>query len=88
MTHRNNHTVIEQALEEIISNGIDGLENAVSILINEAMKVERSRALGAEPWQRTETRKGYANGFKDRNLNSRIGSLRAVLSSGQSYRGS
>jgi len=75
MTHRNNNTVIEQALEEIISHGVDGLENAVSILINEAMKVERSRALGAEPWQRTATRQGYANGFKDRNLNSRLGRL-------------
>jgi putative transposase len=75
MTHRNEHIVIEQALEEIISHGVDGLENAVAILINEAMKIERTRALGAEPWQRTETRQGYANGFKDRNLNSRVGKL-------------
>ena len=75
MTHQSKHTVIEQALEEIISHGVDGLENAVSILINEAMKIERSRTLGAEPWQRTENRQGYANGFKNRNLNSRIGSL-------------
>jgi hypothetical protein len=41
---------------------MDGLETAISILLNEAMKVERSRALGAEPWQRSEQRLGYANG--------------------------
>ncbi len=28
------------------------------------MKIECSRTLGAEPWQRTPERKGYANGYK------------------------
>ncbi|OQX60349.1 MAG: hypothetical protein B5M56_11115 [Desulfococcus sp. 4484_241] len=40
--------------EAIIENGMEGLESAISILINEAMKVERSRVLGAEPWQKSE----------------------------------
>jgi transposase-like protein len=63
------------ALEQIIENGFDGLDTAVSILINEAMRVERSRALAAEPWQRTDTRKGYANGYKPKSVESRIGKL-------------
>jgi len=75
MTHPTENTAIEQVLEEIIANGMDGLEAAVSLLINEAMKVERSRALGAEPWQRSDQRRGYANGYKPRSLKSRIGKL-------------
>ena len=75
MTHRKNNTGIELVLEEIISNGVEGLKSAVSLLINEAMKVERSRTLKAEPWQRSNERLGYANGYKPRSLNTRIGKL-------------
>jgi hypothetical protein len=45
MTHHEQNTAIGQMLEAIIENGLEGLEEAVSILLNEAMKVERSRAL-------------------------------------------
>jgi transposase-like protein len=75
MTHQTENTAIEQVLEEILANGMQGLETAVSILINEAMKVERRRAWGAEPWQRSAQRRGYANGYKPRSLKSRVGKL-------------
>ena len=75
MTHVKEDSAISTALEQIIENGFDGLDTAVSILINEAMRIERSRALEAEPWQRTDTRKGYANGYKPKNVKSRIGEL-------------
>lgn len=79
MTHQQDHTAIGQMLEAVIENGMEGLDTAVSILLNEAMKVERSRALGAEPWQRSERRRGYANGYKHRSLNTRIGKLSLQL---------
>ena len=75
MTHQKEHTGIELALEEIIANGMNGLESAVALLINEAMKIERNRMIRAEPWQRTEDRIGYANGYKPRSLNTRVGAL-------------
>lgn len=75
MTHQKDNTAIGQMLEAVISDGLEGLETAVSILLNEAMKVERSRALGAEPWQRSRHRLGYANGYKPKSLNTRIGKL-------------
>jgi len=75
MTHAKDDSAIWSALEQIIENGLEGLDTAVSILINEAMKIERSRALEAEPWQRTEARKGYANGYKPKAIKSRIGEL-------------
>jgi len=41
MTHQKKNTPIGQILEALIENGLEGLEEAVSILLNEAMKVER-----------------------------------------------
>lgn len=75
MTQGKDDSAICLAMEQIIENGFEGLDTAVSILINEAMKIERSRALGAEPWQRSESRKGYANGYKDKTVESRVGKL-------------
>ncbi len=75
MTHEKNDSALFKAMEQIIENGFEGLDTAISILINEAMKIERSRALGADPWQRCSTRKGYANGFKDKTVESRVGKL-------------
>ncbi len=59
MTHGRDDSAISTAMKQVTENGLEGLDAAVSILINEAMRIERSRALDADPWQRTETRKGY-----------------------------
>lgn len=64
MTHQEDHPAIGQMLEAQIKDGMEGLESVVSILLNEAMKVERSRALGAQPRQRSHRRIGYANSHK------------------------
>ena len=37
--------------------------------------MERENALKASPYQRTKGRTGYANGFKERNIQSRVGEL-------------
>ena len=75
MTQQKEDTVIRTIFEIINSDGMKGLGEAVSILINEAMKVERSSPLNAQPWQRTESRMGYANGFKNKSVVSRLGKL-------------
>ena len=48
----------------------------MQILLNEAMKLEREAALGAQRYQRTATRRGYANGFKAKTVETRLGRLR------------
>ncbi len=64
------------ALAEVLSEkGLDGLGSAVEILINEAMRIERDRHLNAKAYERTESRNGYSNGFKTKQLNTRLGSL-------------
>lgn len=62
-------------MEIILEHGLEGIGKAMEALLNEAMRVERDRHLQAKAYERTRERKGYANGFKDRQLNTRTGKL-------------
>jgi transposase-like protein len=62
-------------VELLAENGFEGMAEAMQILFNEAMKLQRSAALGAQPYQRSETRRGHANGFKPKTFGSRLGKL-------------
>ena len=66
---------IGDAVELLKDNGFDGLADAVTVLLNTAMVAERSDHLGAAPYERSATRVGYANGFKDKTLKTRLGEL-------------
>ena len=70
-----NTTLSHEVLEVIMQHGMEGLPKAVEILCNEAMKIERRRHLGVEHYERSEERTDYANGYKPKRLNSRIGQL-------------
>jgi len=75
MTHQEQTTALDRITELLAEHGFDGLASAVTVLLNEVMKIERSHALGAGPYQRTEGRTGYANGYKPRTIHTRIGPL-------------
>jgi len=75
MTQQTEDTTIRTVFEIINAGGMENLGEAISILINEAMKVERSSVLNAQPWQRTDSRTGYANGFKDKTVMTKLGKL-------------
>jgi len=66
-------------LEHLISNGVQNLKPLIEILLNEAMKIEREEVLKAAPYERNPERTGYANGFKNREYASRMGSLRIQI---------
>jgi len=59
----------------LTEEGFDGMANAVAILIDEAMKLERDVWLRAAPYERTAERRGYANGFKDKRVKTRVGEI-------------
>ena len=67
------------AMELIAEHGFEGLAEALVLLINEAMRMERERHLGAAPYERGEGRRGYANGFKPKTVKSRLGELRLAV---------
>lgn len=75
MTHQDQSNNTHQAVQLLADNGFDGMAQAMQLLINEAMKIERAEYLGAGPYERSEERRSYANGFKPKTVNSRIGKL-------------
>ena len=75
MTHDDYSTRFEDVIQVLCEHGFDGMAEAIEILMNEAMKLERADALGAMPYQRSESRRGYANGFKPKTVRSRLGRL-------------
>ena len=64
MTHQDQTTALDQITELLAEHGFDGMARALTVLLNEVMKLERAQALGAGPYQRAEGRTGHANGFK------------------------
>ncbi len=75
MAHQQDDNVLDAVMQLLIENGFGGLADTFRILINEAMKAERSHVLQAQPHQRTPERLGYANGFKDKTVATRVGPI-------------
>lgn len=75
MTHQMQSNELNAAVQLLAENGFEGMANAVQILLNESMKLERTEYIGAQPYQRTDQRRSYANGFKPKTVNSRLGKL-------------
>jgi len=75
MAHRQYGNAFDDAMELLIENGFDGMANVLQILLNEAMKIEREDALAAGAYQRTPDRKGYANGYKPKTVDTRMGRI-------------
>ena len=59
-----NSSIVEQILKELIGQGTDGVNRVLELLFNAAIKIEREQFLGAAPHERSDERKGYANGYK------------------------
>jgi len=71
-----NDIVLEQLVELINHHGgADAFAEAIATLMNVAMKIERADVLQAEPYERTDSRRGHANGFKPKTLHTRLGDI-------------
>jgi len=75
MTYREDFTLPAELMEQVQAQGLDVLSELIRIVINAAMQAERSEHLNAGPYQHTEERRGYANGFKSKTLRTRVGDI-------------
>ncbi len=75
MNDKTEDNPIGDVMEIIIEQGFGGMDQAMTIIINEAMKIERAKALQANAYERTPERLGRANGYKPKNVKSRLGNL-------------
>ena len=71
MTHQNDYTFSEDLAEK----GLEAVPEMMRVLINQAMQVERSKYLQADEYERTEERKGHANGYKPKTVRTRMGEI-------------
>jgi len=75
MTHPNNPDLLNTVLQLLTTQGTSSLAEGLRLLLNEAMRQERSAVLQAQPYERSEERLGHANGFKPKSLATRVGQI-------------
>lgn len=75
MTRQTQSNELDAIVQLLADHGFGGMSQAMEILLNEAMKLQRSEALRAGPYERTSERRGHANGFKPKTVKSRLGRL-------------
>lgn len=68
MAYETDYTLLEQVIQMLAANKDNKFSRVIETVVNEAMKLERAQALQAQPYERTDERTGYANGFKDKTL--------------------
>ena len=73
---QNRYNGLMLKLFEVLSdNHSDGIRSLLEGILNALMKLERENAIQAKPYERSPERQAYANGFKARNFNTRMGAL-------------
>lgn len=75
MTSHTDPALLNTVLQLLSSAGFESFAEGLRLLVNEAMVQERAAALQARPYERTPNRLGFANGFKSKTLNTRLGPI-------------
>ena len=75
MTHQEHFTLPEEIMERIIEDGLEYMPEIIRILINTAMKMERQKYIGVKAYERSEERRGYANGYKAKKMKTHYGEI-------------
>ena len=65
MTHQENYNLSSSTVEELTRNGLEAIPELVRVILNSVMQAERSKYMQAKAYERTEDRKGHANGFRE-----------------------
>lgn len=72
---QNNNNLLLEIFDMLNTQGEEGWRPILELIFNKVMRLERSHALGAKDYERSQERKGYSNGYKNKKLNTRFGGL-------------
>ncbi|MBA3948076.1 MAG: IS256 family transposase [Herpetosiphonaceae bacterium] len=75
MTYQADCTLPSDLLEQISEGGFDALPDAIRLLLNTAMLLERQKFLGVDPYARSAEHQAHAHGFKEKTVQTRLGAL-------------
>lgn len=70
-----NGNKMAQEWQEALVNQKDFLPSAVQAFLQQAIKYEFNKFIGADAYERTDERKGHRNGYYERQLNTRVGTI-------------
>jgi putative transposase len=71
-------TIDDSSLPALFCGG-NGLASLVEQVLNQVLALQVTQALQAQPGQRTPERLGYRNGYRERELQTRIGTLTLMV---------
>jgi transposase-like protein len=72
-------TRIQDAMKLLSESGLGGIGEMLRVMLNAVMRMEREQYLGLGPYERKETRTDYANGFKPKTIQTRVGELEVAI---------
>ncbi len=75
MTQPDYPNLYEVVMEQLIQHGPQAFRDVITAMMNQAMQIERSQFLGAVPHERSDNRRGHANGFKPKQVDTTLGTL-------------
>lgn len=75
MAYQNEDNAWAALLPLLTGTGDNPLAQALGVLLNAAMQIEREKHIGAEAYERCEERNGQANGYKERMISTRLGQI-------------
>jgi putative transposase len=67
--------IVAALMERLIADGPEAMGQAFAALFNLALRLERERFLGAGLYERTADRRGYANGYKPKRIDTPAGTV-------------
>ena len=67
--------IVAALMERLIAHGPEQMGEVFAELFNLAMRLERERFLAAGPYERTAERRGYANGYKAKRVDTPAGTV-------------
>ena len=68
-------TALDGLMEQLIEGGVENIGTVFAWLFELAMQIERERFLGAQHYERSPSRKGYANGYKPKRIDTPAGTI-------------
>ncbi len=74
-----NGTGVNAAMQAVLTDDPDFLRDLVTHVVQEILEAEMTAHLGAASYERTESRTGQRNGYKPRQLQTRVGTLTLLV---------
>ncbi len=75
MAHQESYNLSSSTIEEMTRNGLGAIPELVRMILNSVMQAERSKYLQANAYERTEERRGHANGYTPKTISTKSGEI-------------